>query len=229
MVAANQRFVTPRDVARILFRHWRKMAAFFCAVIALTFVVIALYPRSYSSEAKLLIRIGRESVALDPTATTGETIMLQKTQTDEVNSALSIIGEPNGARTRCRSKLAPNGFSKICRVAFRDGCSQAVDRCDSSIANGQFGLNSVLRALHLSDPGTELDMAVRSLQGGVTSLGTQGIDGYFGNLLRRLAGVGARRCRRRHQRIPRRACSAQSVGRFVRVLLRSGRTACTKN
>ncbi len=42
MVAASQRLVTPRDIARILFRHWKKMAVFFCAVIGLTLVVIAV-------------------------------------------------------------------------------------------------------------------------------------------------------------------------------------------
>src|SRR3990172_839456 len=68
MVAMNQRFVTPRDIARILFRHWRKTALFFCAVVGLTLLVVALYPRSYYSEAKLFIRVGRESVGLDPTA-----------------------------------------------------------------------------------------------------------------------------------------------------------------
>ena len=63
----------------------------FCSVVALTLLAIALWPRSYSSEAKLVIRVGRESVGLDPTATTGSTIMLQKTQEDEVNSALDIL------------------------------------------------------------------------------------------------------------------------------------------
>ena len=97
MVAASQRLVTPRDIARILFRHRKKMAVFFCTVIGLTLVVIAFYPRSYSSESKLLVRVGRESVALDPTATTGETIMLQKTQADEIASALNILNSLRGA------------------------------------------------------------------------------------------------------------------------------------
>ena len=67
------------------------MVTFFCGVIVLTLIVIAIYPRSYSSESKLLLRVGRESVSLDPTATTGETIMLQKTQADEIASALNIL------------------------------------------------------------------------------------------------------------------------------------------
>src|SRR5690349_24875805 len=91
MATQTQRSFTPRDVARVLFRHLRGMVAFFVTVVILTLVAIAFYPRSYTSEAKLFIRVGRESVALDPTATTGQTIMLQKTQVDEVNSALQVL------------------------------------------------------------------------------------------------------------------------------------------
>src|SRR5262245_18285091 len=91
MVAASQNLFTPRDAVRILFRHRRKMAVFAGATLALTLLAIALLPRSYRSEAKLFIRVGRESVGLDPTATTGETIMLQKTQVDEVNSAVNLL------------------------------------------------------------------------------------------------------------------------------------------
>ena len=87
----NERSLTPRDLARVLFRHGRTMALFFGGVMLLTLLLIALYPRSYSSEAKLFLRIGRESVALDPTVTTGPINLLQKSQADEVNSALNIL------------------------------------------------------------------------------------------------------------------------------------------
>ena len=35
-------------------------------------------PRKYYSDAKLIVKIGRESVALDPTATTSQTLLMQK-------------------------------------------------------------------------------------------------------------------------------------------------------
>jgi polysaccharide biosynthesis transport protein len=169
MVAANHRFVTPRDVARVLFRHWRKMALFFCAAIALTLLVIALYPRSYSSEAKLLLRVGRESVALDPTATTGETIMLQKTQADEVNSALSILS----SRTVLEHAVEKIGAARILEdlpSAPTDApeTSQSVGAIRQSLSRVSGLVSELMVTLHLSDPGTDLDMAVRKLQGGVT-------------------------------------------------------------
>ncbi|WP_404306582.1 GumC family protein [Neorhodopirellula lusitana] len=54
------------------------------------FAIIA-WPRTYESEAKLMVRVGRESVSLDPTATTGATLMLQKTQEEEIVSALEVL------------------------------------------------------------------------------------------------------------------------------------------
>src|SRR5262245_44320794 len=91
MSTTHENQTSPRDVARILFRHWRKIALISCGVMGLALLAIAFYPRSYVSESKLVIRIGRESVGLDPTATTGDTVMLQKTQDEEVNSAVNIF------------------------------------------------------------------------------------------------------------------------------------------
>ena len=65
--------LAPRDIFRILFRHRRKSAIVFVATIVLTIAGYLVCPRSYVSEAKLFVKIGRESVALDPTATVGAT------------------------------------------------------------------------------------------------------------------------------------------------------------
>lgn len=149
--------MTPRDVARIVFRHWRMMALIFCSVIGLALLVIAVYPRSYGSEAKLMIRVGRESVGLDPTATTGQTIMLQKTQEDEVNSALNIL----------------TSREVFVRVADRIGAERILEDLpsgESSSAAGATGggplswIKNTLVALRLSDPGAEIDRAVRQLE-----------------------------------------------------------------
>lgn len=75
----------------ILFRHkFRAAAAFTCCVLA-AIAVILFAPRVYTSEAKLFVRVGRESVTLDPTATTGQTVLFQKSQEVEVNSVLEVL------------------------------------------------------------------------------------------------------------------------------------------
>ena len=59
--------------------------------LLLAWLALIVWPKQYQSEAKLMIRVGRESVALDPSATTSQTLMLQKTQEEEVNSALDLL------------------------------------------------------------------------------------------------------------------------------------------
>src|SRR5262245_35907444 len=155
MSTAHRNSVTPRDAARILFRHWRKIALTFCGVIAVMLLVIALYPRTYISEAKLMIRIGRESVGLDPTATTGETIMLQKTQEDEINSALAILT----SREVLERVVDQVGANRI----LKDAPAQTANGTGSDSSDrGMFAwVGDTLETLRLSDPGTRVDQAVR--------------------------------------------------------------------
>jgi uncharacterized protein involved in exopolysaccharide biosynthesis/Mrp family chromosome partitioning ATPase len=157
--------VTPRDVVRILFRHKRKIALVSAGTLALTLLAIIVWPRSYASEARLFIRIGRESVALDPTATTGQTIMLQKTQEDEVNSALEIISSSEvldqvvakvGA-DRILGEAPQSGLAAEAKTQARGGAGSLVDRCRSWVGGW-------LTALRLSEPGTDEDLAVRQLK-----------------------------------------------------------------
>ncbi|MGD9632898.1 MAG: GumC family protein [Pirellulales bacterium] len=162
MVAASQNLFTPRDVARIVFRHWRKMALFAAATMGLTLLAIALFPRSYRSEAKLFIRVGRESVALDPTATTGETIMLQKTQADEVNSAMNLLT----SREVLRQAVEKVGAERICKNSPRDTGAAAAGAAtnDGVMASISSGISNGLQKLGLADPGTPEDQAIRHLE-----------------------------------------------------------------
>jgi len=48
-------------------------------------------PRTYISQARLFVRLGRESVSLDPTATTGATIAVSDTREHEINSVMEMI------------------------------------------------------------------------------------------------------------------------------------------
>jgi polysaccharide biosynthesis transport protein len=55
-------------------------------------LALLFWPRTYESECKLQFNVGRESVGLDPTSTTTQTLMLQKTQEENVNTALELLG-----------------------------------------------------------------------------------------------------------------------------------------
>lgn len=75
----------------ILFVHRWLLISTLLASFLLAWVALLAWPRSYMSEAKLMLRVGRETIALDPTATTSQTLLMQKTQEEEVNSALEIL------------------------------------------------------------------------------------------------------------------------------------------
>lgn len=57
-----------RDVYFVLFRHKWKIILFFLAVVVTVTLGTFLAPEIYRSDAKVLVRVGRESVSLDPTA-----------------------------------------------------------------------------------------------------------------------------------------------------------------
>jgi uncharacterized protein involved in exopolysaccharide biosynthesis len=59
--------------------------------LLLGWLAIIVWPRTYISHSELLFQVGRDSVALDPTVTTGQTILLQKSQEEDINSALQIL------------------------------------------------------------------------------------------------------------------------------------------
>jgi uncharacterized protein involved in exopolysaccharide biosynthesis len=80
-------------VRRACLRHEGKMALFFLFVMAATALGTYLAPRAYRSQAKLFIRLGRENVTIDPTATLGQAavVAVPPTRDTEINSAIEIL------------------------------------------------------------------------------------------------------------------------------------------
>ncbi len=84
---------TTAELSEIAFRHKYKIVLIPLFVGLLTIAMVVLFPRTYRSEARLFLQLGRESVAIDPTATTGpSTALIQSNRDEEVKSALQIIG-----------------------------------------------------------------------------------------------------------------------------------------
>ena len=81
-----------RELAMILFRHKKKVLSCSLGMLALGTLVLLFAPRKYRSEAQLFLQVGRESVRLDPTATTGAMIGLQQSGRDyEITSAIEVL------------------------------------------------------------------------------------------------------------------------------------------
>jgi uncharacterized protein involved in exopolysaccharide biosynthesis len=82
-----------RDFFYLLFRHKWKIIFFFLAVTITVTLGTFLAEEIYRSEAKLMVLIGRETVSLDPTATTGQVISggLGQSREIEINSEMEIL------------------------------------------------------------------------------------------------------------------------------------------
>ncbi|QDV67392.1 Chain length determinant protein [Rosistilla carotiformis] len=76
--------------AAVIEYRWR--AAFtFLLVMALSLVAVVLFPKKFESEAKMFVRLGRGSVTMDTTATTGQTISIQESRESEINSITDML------------------------------------------------------------------------------------------------------------------------------------------
>jgi uncharacterized protein involved in exopolysaccharide biosynthesis len=86
--------ISSRDFLRVMLRHkWKA----FCFV-TMTMLVAAAYafyfPKSYRSEAKLFVKLGRENAGLDATTTLGQTpsVAVPVGREEEINTEVEILG-----------------------------------------------------------------------------------------------------------------------------------------
>jgi uncharacterized protein involved in exopolysaccharide biosynthesis len=73
-------------------RHKKTIVVVPLVFLALGAMFFVFCPRTYRSEARLFLRVGRETVGIDPTATTGQTLpIITADRMDEVVSAKEIF------------------------------------------------------------------------------------------------------------------------------------------
>lgn len=82
--------ISMRDIISIVFRQKNKMIIFFILAVTFVSIVTILLPEVYQAESKLLIKIGRESLSMDPSVI-GPTVSLVQRRETEVNSEISIL------------------------------------------------------------------------------------------------------------------------------------------
>ncbi len=83
-----------QDIFRALLCHKKKAAGCFIVTMAVTVLITCLMTKAYRSEAKLLVRLGRENATLDPTvmSTTEAVMTIPQSREDEINSIAEILG-----------------------------------------------------------------------------------------------------------------------------------------
>jgi polysaccharide biosynthesis protein PslE len=83
-----------RDFVAVLFRHRGKAFCFFVATMLAASAYAFWFPKTYRSEAKLFIKLGRENAGLDATTTLGQTpsVAIPTGREEEINTEVEVLG-----------------------------------------------------------------------------------------------------------------------------------------
>lgn len=140
--------------------------------LLLGWAALLVLPRTYESESQLLVRIGRESIALDPTATTSQTLMLQKTQEEEVNSAIEVL-RSRRISERVVNKIGAENILNGYLPSEGGGSGPPKESLLVSMVDGaKKRVNSTLLALGIKDDLSDEELAIMRL-GGSTDVGAE--------------------------------------------------------
>ncbi len=93
MIRQDKNVATTLDLFQILANQKRPIVWTFCLIMLVVIAVTFLGPKTYTSEAKLFVRLGRESVGLDPTTTavTDQVVMVHESREYEINSVFELL------------------------------------------------------------------------------------------------------------------------------------------
>ena len=81
-----------RELFRTFFRFQRRGLWVFVGILAAAGIGLCVCPREYASEAKVLVRMGRENLALDPTVASGALVSSGNNREAEMNSVIQSLG-----------------------------------------------------------------------------------------------------------------------------------------
>ncbi len=160
-----------RDLLYVLFGHKKKMLAFMILLFGVIAIKTLTQPPTYRSDAKLLLRVGRENVSLDPTATIGEVVGINRSYDWEVNSELEILKSREiaervvdelgtGLLLHGPKAAPPDSDKALAVVKPADDALRTVKDTLDVVAGSPEKLAS---SLGLSEPVNEREKAVRKL------------------------------------------------------------------
>ena len=84
--------LSKRELFRTFFRYKRRGFAVFVGTLAAAGIGLGICSREYVSEAKVLVRLGRENLALDPTVSDGALVSINSSRDAEINSVIQALG-----------------------------------------------------------------------------------------------------------------------------------------
>lgn len=149
-----------KDLAAAVWARRFVAGFFFCVAMALVLAGIMACPRTYQSEAKLFVRLGRESVTLDPTATTGQTISVHESRENELNSVLDTL-QSRVIFSTVVDRLGPDVILNGGPLPARDAKPKAVPAASEDRPDRPTG--GFLAKVGLSDPMSSREKAIAAL------------------------------------------------------------------
>ncbi|MEM9185977.1 MAG: Wzz/FepE/Etk N-terminal domain-containing protein [Planctomycetota bacterium] len=153
--------ISAGDFWEVVFRHKKKIVILPTLLLLMAIGIILWAPRAYQSEAKLLLQIGRESVGISPTATTGQTISLQQTGRDaEVVSAIELISS-RGVIAQVVDELGPEYILRGGPAGTGDDSSPIVEKLKAPLV-------ALIKTLKSIDPVSDREEAIIQLEKSLT-------------------------------------------------------------
>lgn len=177
-----------RDLLSVLFRHKVKMALFFVSVVVSVAVYSFLVPETYQSEAKLLLRLGRENLSVDP-AVTGPTLGALSNRDAEGKTELAILTS---------RRLAENVVDALHETEPDPSARESAIHRVMSGLNARADLNTDIIELRYTAPSAEVASNVLTtvidqyLQRHIEVHSTQASPGFFEKQTEQLAEELAR-------------------------------------
>ena len=136
----------------------------FLIPVGVAVLVILFGPRTYHSESLMLLRLGRENVAIDPTAATGEVLHVQTNRDSEMKSILGILS----SREIAKDVVGALGAEAINRGALQAEDAEAAEenrpKALESISKMKSQISSAVKSL---DPIDETETAMKELYSGI--------------------------------------------------------------
>ncbi|MCC6152316.1 MAG: GumC family protein [Candidatus Hydrogenedentes bacterium] len=158
-----------RDMLYLVFRHKVKIASVFVAVFGLVVLFTYIMQEVYRSEAKLLIRLGRENLSVDPTVN-GPTLYPSRDRVNEVNSEVSIL-KSRAIAEKVVDKLGAEIFLEKPDeavnieppLASMAGAQQDLRKVRREVREAEEAGHGIMVALDLKTPLTPREQAVKAV------------------------------------------------------------------
>jgi polysaccharide biosynthesis protein PslE len=146
-----------RDLQEIVGKIWAakwRVLLFQLMVAAACIAIIFLYPRSYQSRAKMYFQLGKETVGIDPTASTGSMVSIQSTsREDEIISAIEVL-KSRGIIGQVVDELTPEV------VLSKDGVEDGTKKKHPLVEKGQEWIGKVIEYGRNIDPVSDRERAI---------------------------------------------------------------------